>query len=302
VPERPEGLFNPSPEQFRALLGAERRARLAAEKERDEAEHRFQEQAAYFAAMSHELRTPLNAIIGFSEILKSEMFGPLGSERYREYCKFINESGDFLLSLVNEVLDISKLDAGKLDLHLAPVDLCRLIVACAKCVEPQAAKSRVGICIDFHCGPCWLEADEKRLHQLLLNLVSNAVKFTPEGGEVRISVYRRGGRIVVAVSDTGIGMSAGDIPKALSRFGQIDSEQGRKHEGTGLGLPLAKQLTELHGGQFAIESEPDVGTTVTLTFPPERTLSFEAASEAAPSSAEAHRQKRGEQARVLVNT
>jgi signal transduction histidine kinase len=231
-----------------------------------------QSKSQFLATMSHELRTPLNAIIGFSEILRDQLFGPIGSERYRDYAASIFSSGSHLLGLINDILDISKFDAGKLELHEEPVDVGALVADCLRLIEPQARKAKVQLQAGIEEGAFRLRADERRLRQILLNLLSNAVKFTPEGGHVRISAARKSDGFVVAIADNGIGIAPGDIPRALERFGQIDSTLSRKYEGTGLGLPLAKHLTELHGGTLDVGSEVGVGTTVTLTFPVARLL------------------------------
>ncbi len=165
------------------------------------------------------------------------------------------------------MLDMSKLDAGKLEMHFATVEVGKLLIDCVHGVEAQARKSRIGLCIDLHNGVDRFEGDEKRLLQMLLNLLSNAIKFTPEGGEVRISVFRRGTSIAIAVSDNGIGIKEDDIAKVLEPFGQIDSPLARKHDGTGLGLSLTRELAEQHGGSLEIESTVDVGTTATILLP-----------------------------------
>ena len=216
---------------------------------------------------SHELRTPLNAILGFSEILSSEMFGPLGHDRYKEYARIIHDSGEHLLSLINDLLDMSRLEAGKLELHVEPVEILKVIVDCVRTVETQATKSRIGISIRVRDGVNQLLADAKRLHQMLLNLLSNAIKFTPERGEINVDVFRRADFIAISVSDTGIGIREEDIAKVLEPFGQVDSELARKHVGTGLGLPLTRELPELHGGHLVMESIVGDGTTITLLLP-----------------------------------
>jgi signal transduction histidine kinase len=226
----------------------------------------------FLATMSHELRTPLNAIIGFSEILKDEILGPIGTPRYRDYATSIHKSGSYLLNLVNDLLDFSKLDAGKLELIDEAIDVGKVVTECIHLMEPQSRKAKVGLHAVPMDKPYRLRCDDRRLRQILLNLLSNAVKFTPEGGEVKVSVTLSDGGLAVAVTDTGIGMAPQDIPRALERFGQIDSSLSRKYEGTGLGLPLAKHLAELHGAGFAIQSEVGVGTTIVVTFPPVRSL------------------------------
>jgi signal transduction histidine kinase len=234
----------------------------------------------FLANMSHELRTPLNAIIGFSEVLKSQVFGPL-SERYQSYAGDIFSSGSHLLGLINEILDLSKLEAGQFELHEAEMDLTVVINASIRIVEPQAEKGHVRLSARVEEGLPPLRADERRIRQVLINLLSNAVKFTPEGGRVRISCLRHGAGVGISIADTGIGMAQDDIPKALEPFGQIDSKLARKYEGTGLGLPLAKHLVELHGGTLGIESRVNAGTTVTILFPPVRMTGGEAALERA---------------------
>lgn len=219
----------------------------------------------FLAAMSHELRTPLNAILGFSDILQKEMFGPIGNPRYGEYVQSIHGSGTHLLGLINDILDLSRLDSGQLELHLEPVDLGDLVAECIGGIALQAEKE--GVRLHSEIEPACLRADRRRLRQMLLNLLSNAVKFTPDGGQVRISAGARADGFAIAVADTGIGMAHEDIPKALERFGQIDSSLARRYEGTGLGLPLTRDLAELHGATLAIESVPGTGTVATLLFP-----------------------------------
>ena len=241
----------------------------AAQKARQEALDMARAHKDLLAATSHELRTPLNAILGFSEILSLQMLGPVQNSRYLEYAQIIHSSGVHLLSLVNDLLDLSKLDAGKLELHVERVQILKIIIACVRLVEIQAAGAQVGISVHIHDGVNLLSGDVKRLHQMLLNLLSNALKFTPMGGEVMINVFRRGTDIAIAVSDTGIGIKTEDIAKVLEPFGQIQSDVGNKHHGTGLGLPLTKELAELHGGSLTVESAIDMGTTVTITLPPD---------------------------------
>ena len=242
--------------ELAGAIRAKRRAHVTARARKD-----------VLVSTSHELRTPLNAILGFSEILSSEMFGPLGHDRYKEYARIIHDSGAHLLSLINDLLDMSRLEAGKLELHVEPVEILKVIVDCVRTVETQAAKSRIGISIRVHDGVNQLLGDDKRLHQMLLNLLSNAIKFTPERGEIYVDVFRRAEFIAISVSDTGIGIRQEDIAKVLEPFGQVDGELARKHVGTGLGLPLTKELAELHGGHLTMESAVGDGTTITLLLP-----------------------------------
>ena len=238
---------------------------------KETAESANRAKSAFLANMSHELRTPLNAIIGFSEIIKTQTFGPR-SERYPDYAGHILHSGMHLLALINDILNLSKLEAGRLTLHEENVDLRSLVESCITLVETQAlrAKIRLSVSLDEHVRS--IRADDRRLRQILINLLSNAVKFTPDGGQICISSAQENGGLAIAVSDSGIGMAPEDIPKAMTPFGQINSRVRRKQEGTGLGLPLAKQLVELHGGTFRIESKPNSGTTVTFVLPAERVI------------------------------
>ena len=240
-------------------------------KSKEAAEFANRAKTEFLANMSHELRTPLNAILGFSEVIETEMFGPVGSSRYVDYAHDIHESGEHLLDLINDVLDLSKLEAGKLDLHESDVSLPDVVERCAALVRGRAEKARVTFHAEMPPALPELRADARALKQILLNLLTNAVKFTPEHGKVTLTVSDGGPKgLVIAVSDTGIGMSAADIDVALSPFGQIDSELGRKHEGTGLGLPITRSLVKLHGGDIAIASTPGEGTTITVTFPASR--------------------------------
>jgi two-component system cell cycle sensor histidine kinase PleC len=242
-----------------------------------EAAHEAEQQALtlaesrkdFLTAISHDLRTPLNAILGFSEMITKEMAGPVNNARYLEYAQIIHSSGVHVLSLVNDLLDLSKLDAGKLELQLEPVEILKIIIDCVRLVSAQANRDHIGIAVHVFDGVDRLCGDSKRLRQMLLNLLSNALKFTPVGGEVVIDVFRRGEDIAISVSDTGIGIRAEDIPKVLEPFGQVESEMSQRNPGTGLGLPLTKELAELHGGSLTMESNIDVGTTVTILLPPE---------------------------------
>lgn len=242
------------------------------EKAKDAAESANRAKSQFLANISHELRTPLNAVIGFSSILMNQLFGPLGDQKYWEYAKDINESGTHLLDIINDILDLSKAEAGKLELNFEEVHVGKSINKCITILSERAQKNQVTIHTDVPKTLPPIVADRLRFIQILLNILSNAVKFTRPGGKVNISVRTRetAGEIthfVVLVQDTGIGMSAADMDKAFQSFGQVDSGLNRKYEGTGLGLPLTKKLMDLHHGVIAFESEVDKGTTVTLTFP-----------------------------------
>ncbi|MEQ8268862.1 MAG: MHYT domain-containing protein [Parvibaculum sp.] len=235
-----------------------------------------QAKSQFLATMSHELRTPLNAILGFSEIMKLESFGPLGSERYRDYAQDIFKSGRHLLSLINDVLDFTRADAGALNLHDEDIDIHETVDDAMRMIEAQAEAQTITLQTDIPHALPHIRGDHRRILQVLMNILSNAVKFTPDGGEVRVSAIAEDGTVKLRVSDTGIGIAAKDIPRALERFGQIDSDLARKYEGTGLGLPLSKCLMESHNGTLDIESEPKRGTTVTLIFPRERVIAVPA--------------------------
>jgi signal transduction histidine kinase len=237
-----------------------------------EAEASNRAKSQFLAMMSHELRTPLNAVIGFSEIIQSQAYGPLGDDRYRDYASSICDSGRHLLGVINDVLDLAKIDAGKLVIEEAEIDVSELITASLRMVDASAVAAGLTLEANMAPGLSLLRGDPVRLRQTLLNLLVNAIKYTPTGGKVTISAFARDGEIVLQVSDTGIGIAAEDIPKAMERFGQVDGRLARSHEGTGLGLPLAKQLVELHGGTFDLSSEVGVGTVVTLTLPAARTI------------------------------
>jgi signal transduction histidine kinase len=237
-----------------------------------EAEAASRAKSEFLANMSHELRTPLNAIIGFAEVIERETFGPTGS-RYREYASDIHGSGRHLLQVINDILDLSKVEAGQMLLHEARLDPALVMQGCVRLIRPRASKSSVRLYMAFDPNLPVLLADEARLRQIGLNLLSNAVKFTKAGGRVSISTgLDSAGGITISVADTGIGMTEDEIRIALEPFRQVTSSLSRTNEGTGLGLPLTKTLVELHGGRLDIASAPGRGTTVTVTFPPSRSL------------------------------
>ncbi|MFN8726390.1 MAG: PAS-domain containing protein [Rhodospirillales bacterium] len=240
---------------------------------KEQAELADRSKSQFLANMSHELRTPLNAIIGFSEIMTDRLFGPLGDARYEEYARDIRESGRHLLTLINDILDLSKIEARQATLREEQVSLAEVVDACVRLVDDRAQRGNLSLAIaDFdEFPPIW--ADRVKLKQILLNLLSNAIKFTPAGGSVGLSGARvSDGSLVVRVTDTGIGMRPQDIPTALQPFRQVESSLSRKHEGTGLGLPLTKAIVEMHGGTLAIASIPGKGTTVSFTVPTERVI------------------------------
>ena len=236
-------------------------------KSKEAAEFANRTKTEFLANMSHELRTPLNAIIGFSEVIKDEMFGPVGLKKYADYAKDIHTSGRHLLDLINDILDLSKLEAGKLELREESVALDEAVEECLTLVRSRAQKADIVLATEIEPGLPPLMCDERAMKQVLLNFLSNAVKFTPAGGTVTTGVRREGGGIAFFVRDTGIGMSEADVEVALAAFGQVDSKVVRQHHGTGLGLPISKSLIELHGGTLGVESAPGKGTTMIATFP-----------------------------------
>lgn len=240
---------------------------------RDQAEIANRTKTEFLANMSHELRSPLNSILGLAEIMKDELFGPMGSERYRGYADDVYQSAKHLLEVITDILDISKIEAGRLTLYEDDVDMAATIETCARLMYPRSSEAKVAIEKDVPAHLPYVFGDSRKIKQVLLNLLSNAVKFTPKGGTVTISArVNEGGEFCLMVSDTGIGIAPGNIEKALTAFTQIDSSWSRKYEGTGLGLPITKALVELHGGTLAIKSTLGAGTTVTVTFPAHRVV------------------------------
>jgi signal transduction histidine kinase len=230
----------------------------------------------FLAGMSHELRTPLNAILGFSEIIKDEIFGPVGLHQYVDYANDVHKSGQHLLDLINDVLDLSKIQAGKVELREEDVDLSMLMLDSITLTRERALKNGVSLVFDKHSSGPVVVADRRLLKQILLNLLSNAIKFTPAGGTVTAKAFRDARGVGFSIQDTGIGMSQADIVKAMSPYGQVDSKVSRKHKGTGLGLPISQSLAALHGGDLVVESEPGRGTSITLVLPGTRARSLPA--------------------------
>jgi signal transduction histidine kinase len=238
---------------------------------REVAESATRAKSEFLANMSHELRTPLNAIIGFSEIIKAGMFGPLNN-RYREYGGHIFTSGRHLLELVNDLLDASKLESGRFELDESATDLASVIRAAMHLVQPMATKGKVNLVEVVADDLPFVHADARRLQQAILNPLANAVKFTPPGGEIRVSAFWLPRNILIQIKDNGIGMAPDQIPWAMQPFRQLKNRLRTRNDGTGLGLSIAKDLVELHGGSLNIDSKVNAGTTVTISLPAERIL------------------------------
>jgi signal transduction histidine kinase len=254
--------------------GARERARLQSElaeqraaKNTAEAANRFKSE--FLANMSHELRTPLNAILGFSEVIIAELYGPLGHPRYREYAEDVHKSGVHLLDLINDVLDLSKLDAGRMELKETTFAVSDLTAEALLMVRDKA-RDRCILKVDMQNDLPSIRADKRLMKQVLLNLLSNAIKFTPPGGHVTVLASERSDGLILQVRDTGIGMAAMELQTAFSPYGQVDSKIARQHQGTGLGLPISRSLVELHGGSLTAASVPGAGTTMTVLLPMSR--------------------------------
>jgi PAS domain S-box-containing protein len=238
-----------------------------------EAENANRAKSQFLANMSHELRTPLNAIIGFSEIIKDELFGAIEETRYKAYAEDIHRSGGHLLQLINDILDLTKIDAGKYQLRETECNIELAVSDAVRLIHDIVVRN--GIMLSSRSEPNlpMLFADERAVRQIVLNFLSNAAKFTARGGRIEVAACKApDGGLQISVSDTGIGMAPDDIPRALSPFHQLEDSWDRRYEGTGLGLPLVNALLTLHEGRLDIASAPGVGTTVTAHFPPHRTV------------------------------
>lgn len=225
------------------------------------------------ANMSHELRTPLNAIIGFSDVLEGDLIGRLANEKQREYIKDIKKSGQHLLKLINDILDVSAIEAGKMDIYDENLHLVDVVESSLRFVASRLEEADLTLTLDVQEHLPEIYADDRRLKQILLNLLTNAIKFTPQGGQIHLSAHlNNDGTLSISIADTGIGMDEGELLKAMSKFGQVDGTFTRNEEGTGLGLPLTRGLIDMHNGYFKIESDKKNGTTATVTLPKERVL------------------------------
>ena len=250
------------------VVGRELRSR---QRLKDMAEAADAAKARFIADLSHELRSPLTAIIGFAELLRGQAFGPLGHAKYAEYARHIQRAGEHLLDLINDILDVSKAAAGRLSLREERVDVAAVLENCAQMLMPQAESAGVALSrsVAPKAGAVW--GDPKRLRQIVINLIANAVKYTPFGGRVTVEARREAnGHLVIAVADTGAGIAETDLAKVFEPFEQVDNAINREGRGTGLGLPLAKRLVELHGGRLTLQSKAGAGTTAVVSLPAER--------------------------------
>lgn len=256
-----------------ALIGELEQSKSISDEARLRAEEANLAKSRFLATMSHELRTPLNAILGFSEIMRDEAFGPHANPTYKEYANDIHESGQHLLTLIDEILDISRIEAGRYELHEAPVSLTAIAEECHHLMRVRADNKGLKITQAFEENLPNVWADERALRQICLNLVSNAIKFTPPKGTITLKVARtNAGGLALSVKDTGPGIPDDEIPRVLRSFGQGSLAHQTAEGGTGLGLPITKGLTELHGGSFELKSKLRYGTEVTVTLPPSRIM------------------------------
>ena len=245
---------------------------------RDKARAANDAKTQFLANMSHELRTPLNAVIGFSEVIAKEIRGPAGNPEYVTYAEAINESGTHLLELINDILDVARIEVGGYKLNEEVVGVAAIAASSLRLIEPRARSAGLELRSEIEDDLPELRCDPRAVKQMLLNLLANAVTFTPPEGSITLAARRRPqGGLLVQVTDTGIGMSEEEIPYAMARFSQVEDSWAKEHQGVGLGLTLTNDLIRLHGGSLSISSKLDVGTTVSLIFPPERCGDFESA-------------------------
>jgi two-component system cell cycle sensor histidine kinase PleC len=257
-----------------ALIGELEQAKAISDEARHRAEAANVAKSRFLAQMSHELRTPLNAILGFSEVMKSEIFGVHSVPVYKEYSSDIHNSGVHLLNLINEILDLSRIEAGRYELNEEAVSLVHIVADCHHLLKLRATSRKITIHEIFEQGMPRLWGDERAIRQIVLNLLSNSIKFTPQSGEIWLKVgWTASGGQYLSVKDTGSGIAEDEIPIVLASFGQGSNSIKSAEQGAGLGLPIAKSLVDMHGGTFTLKSKLRIGTDVIITFPPERVMS-----------------------------
>jgi signal transduction histidine kinase len=273
-----------------ALKAARVQAELAASSATDAmlaAQASNRAKSEFLANMSHELRTPLNAIMGFSQIIAEQTLGPVGTDKYLEYSRDITGSAEHLLAIINDILDLARIEAGKSELTEEPIDPPQLVASCVRVVSERARLAAVRIDVVPSPVDFLIVADERKMKQIIINLLSNAVKFTLADGTITLSwelIEGRGCRL--SVRDTGIGIAAEDLPRVMQPFAQVEGGLNRRYDGTGLGLPLTRGLAELHGGSLHLDSELGRGTIASIDLPMSRVRMYgaEAAAQAAPPS------------------
>jgi two-component system, cell cycle sensor histidine kinase PleC len=257
-----------------ALIGELEQAKSISDEARHRAESANVAKSRFLAQMSHELRTPLNAILGFSEVMKSEIFGAHAVTVYKEYSGDIHNSGVHLLNLINEILDLSRIEAGRYELNEEAVSVVNVVADCHHLLKLRASSKDIAIHEVFEQGMPRIWGDERAVRQIVLNLLSNSIKFTPQGGEIWLKVgWTASGGQYISVKDTGSGIAEDEIPIVLASFGQGSNSIKSAEQGAGLGLPIAKSLIDMHGGTFTLKSKLRIGTEVIVTFPPERVMS-----------------------------
>jgi PAS domain S-box-containing protein len=267
------GVYDPANGSLCHLLSVSRDVTLRVQHDldikaaRERAEAASKAKSRFLANMSHELRTPLNAVIGFTDMMRQRTFGPLGNEKYEEYATLIYDSGQLLLDLISDMLDMAKIEAGKLELNIETVDFNGTIEDSVRMLRDRAENGGLELTVALPSEPLCLDADKRAVKQIMLNLLSNAIKFTPAGGSVGVSVGVEGGFAVITIADTGIGIPADDLERLGHPFEQVNGDPMLAKSGSGLGLALVRALTEKHGGTLNITSEEGVGTEVRAAFP-----------------------------------
>jgi PAS domain S-box-containing protein len=267
------GIYDPQTGALRNMISVSRDVtqrmnhELEVKAAQERAESANKAKSRFLANMSHELRTPLNAVIGFTDLMRQRTFGPLGNERYEEYATLIYDSGQLLLDLISDMLDMAKIEAGRLELNYERVDVNGTVEDCVRMLRDRAENNGLEFTLSLPEEPLFLIADKRAVKQILLNLLTNAIKFTPAGGHVGVNVRYGDGLTTITVRDTGVGIPASELPRLGNPFEQVNSDPMLAKGGSGLGLALVRALMEKHGGTLAVDSEEGVGTTVRVTFP-----------------------------------